>query len=205
MEAASMAHQGLLHNSIILLIVSVGFFGCHTKAPKNLATFSTVRQNKSEVQLTFENGVLVIDKKPFNGTLFTLFPVTTDTAELMSYVDGKEHGEWRKFYPQKKIREKRFFWYGQKTGEYIVWWENGNEQLHYFFEADEYEGTCKEWNFDGKLVKVMNYKKGHEEGHQQWWYDNGKVKANYIIKDGRRYGLLGTKNCINVSDSIFSK
>jgi antitoxin component YwqK of YwqJK toxin-antitoxin module len=51
----------------------------------------------------------------------------------------------------------------------------------------------------------LNYQKGHEEGEQKWWYDNGKIKANYIIKDGRRYGLLGTKNCINVSDSIFKK
>jgi antitoxin component YwqK of YwqJK toxin-antitoxin module len=205
MEVVSMAHRGLLHNSIILLIISTGFFGCHTKIPENPVTFSMVRQNKSEAKLTFENGLLVIDKKPFNGTLFTLFPATTDTAELMSYLDGKEHGERRKFYPQKKIREKRFFKHGQKTGEYMVWWENGNEQLHYFFEADEYEGTCKEWNVEGKLVKVMNYKKGHEEGHQQWWYDNGKVKANYVIREGRRYGLLGTKNCINVSDSVFSK
>jgi antitoxin component YwqK of YwqJK toxin-antitoxin module len=51
----------------------------------------------------------------------------------------------------------------------------------------------------------MNYKKGHEDGQQQWWYDNGKIKANYIIKNGRRYGLRGTKKCINVSDSIFKK
>jgi hypothetical protein len=39
---------------------------------------------------------------------------------------------------------------------------------------------------------------------QTWWYDNGKVKSNYRIIEGRRFGLLGTKNCINVSDSIFN-
>ena len=73
----------------------------------------------------------------------------------------------------------------------------------YVFVNDEYEGTCREWSSDGLLVKEMNYLKGHEEGSQRWWYDNGKIKANYIIKQGRRYGLLGTKNCMNVSDSIF--
>jgi antitoxin component YwqK of YwqJK toxin-antitoxin module len=51
----------------------------------------------------------------------------------------------------------------------------------------------------------MHYKKGYEEGLQQFYYDNGKVKANYFMKAGRRYGLLGTKNCVNVSDSIFKK
>ena len=29
-----------------------------------------------------------------------------------------------------------------------------------------------------------------------------KNKSNYIIKNNRRYGLLGTKNCVNVSDDL---
>jgi antitoxin component YwqK of YwqJK toxin-antitoxin module len=56
---------------------------------------------------------------------------------------------------------------------------------------------------DGKLIHLANYKNGQEEGTQKLWYDNGKIRANYVIKNGKRYGLLGTKNCINVSDSIF--
>jgi antitoxin component YwqK of YwqJK toxin-antitoxin module len=151
------------------------------------------------------NGLIMENIKPFSGTVFTLFPGTKDTAELTRFLDGKENGEWIKFYPSKKIKEKRYFENGQKTGAYIGWWENGNRQLDYFFIADEYDGACREWNEAGMLTKVMNYKKGHEDGHQQWWYDSGKIRANYIIKDGRRYGLLGTKNCINVSDSIFKK
>ena len=75
--------------------------------------------------------------------------------------------------------------------------------MQYQFESDEYQGTCKEWNEKGLLVKQMNYHQGHELGSQKWWYDNGKIKANYIIQNGRRFGLLGTKNCINVTDSIF--
>ena len=37
---------------------------------------------------------------------------------------------------------------------------------------------------------------------QQFWYNDGEIKSNYIIKNKRRYGLLGTKNCVNVSNSI---
>ena len=76
-------------------------------------------------------------------------------------------------------------------------------QQHYLFSNDEYEGTCREWNEAGRLVKEMNYKAGYEAGSQRSWYDNGRIRANYVIEDGRRYGLLGTKNCVNVSDSIF--
>lgn len=197
-----MAHRVLLRNKI-LLILFIGFFGCDTNAPKTPAPVSAGLLNKTEQQITMNNGQLFIANKPFTGSLFTLHPNSKDTAVIENYVNGKEDGEWKKFYASNKVKEKRFFTNGQKTGEYIAWWENGNKQLHYFFLADEYEGTCKEWNEAGMLNKIMNYKKGHEEGQQQWWYDNGKIKANYIIKDGRRYGLLGTKNCINVSDSIF--
>ena len=205
MEVDIMARPALLRNSIAVLLGCLVVFGCSKNTPQKNAIHSRVLLNKMEQQVTFENGLLMINNKAFNGSLFTLYPTSTDTADLMSYQNGKEHGDWIKYHSSGNIKEKRFFDHGQKVGEYMAWWSNGNKQLHYFFVADEYEGTCKEWNFEGKLVKAMNYKKGHEEGHQQWWYDNGKVKANYMIKQGRRYGLLGTKNCINVSDSVFSK
>ncbi len=205
MEVVTMARLALFRSSGIIWLSSIGFFGCNTSLPQGSSTYSNVLSNKDEQQISMANGLLIVNKQPFSGRLFSLFPGSRDTVEIASYREGREHGEWVIFYPSGKIKEKRFFEDGQKTGEYAAWWENGNRQLHYFFEADEYEGTCKEWNVDGKLVKVLNYKKGHEEGHQQWWYDNGKVKANYVIQDGRRFGLLGTKNCVNVSDSIFGR
>lgn len=210
MEVVTMVHRVLFRNSIIW-IASWGLLGCTGHSAEYPVAYSDGLQKKDvllnadEQQISMEKGLFIINKKPFSGRLFYLFDASKDTAALISYLDGKEHGEWKKFYLSGNLKESRFFEHGQKTGEYRAWWENGNKQLSYFFRADEYEGTCREWNEDGKLVKVFNYQKGHEEGHQQWWYDNGKVKANYIIKDGRRYGLLGTKNCINVSDSVFRK
>ena len=52
----------------------------------------------------------------------------------------------------------------------------------------------------GLLIEEGNFKEGYEFGVQKTWYLNGKVKSNYIIKNNRRYGLLGTKNCVNVSN-----
>jgi antitoxin component YwqK of YwqJK toxin-antitoxin module len=204
MEVDIMVHPVLLRNSILVMLFT-GFFGCNTTAPESPVPVSTRLLNKSEQTISINNGALFINNSAFTGTLFTLFPNTKDTATIENYVDGKESGEWRKYYSSTKIKEKRFFSNGRKTGEYMAWWENGNKQLQYLFVADEYEGSCKEWNEAGILNKIMHYKKGQEEGPQQWWYDNGKIKANYTIKEGRRYGLLGTKNCINVSDSIFKR
>ncbi|MBE9462396.1 toxin-antitoxin system YwqK family antitoxin [Dyadobacter subterraneus] len=148
------------------------------------------------------NGRIFFNKEPFTGSIYTLFP-SGDTAEISEFSNGKEDGICIKFYSDGRIREKRQFDHGQKTGLYQAWWENSKEKLLYRFENDEYEGICQEWNREGKLIKEMNYRRGHEEGQQKLFYDNGKVRANYIVMNGRRYGLLGTKNCVNVSDSVF--
>ncbi|MBP9740354.1 MAG: hypothetical protein V9E96_11300 [Chitinophagaceae bacterium] len=204
-----MAHQEQLPTKFFVLIfLLILWSSCSVpEKTKPIVTVDLYKNllNKQDQQLTIINGIVMQQNNPFTGTLFTLYPSTKDTAELIGYLNGKEHGEWKKYYASTKLKEKRYFDNGFKVGEYITWWENGQKQSNYFFEADEYQGTCKEWNKDGILSRILNYQKGHEEGEQKWWYDNGKIKANYIIKDGRRYGLLGTKNCINVSDSIFKK
>jgi len=154
-------------------------------------------------ELKTVNGIIYQGEILFTGLTYNLYPGEKDTAEILSYKNGKEDGVWKKFYTDGKLKEQREFSDGKKTGELSRWSEHGIKQMEYFFMNDEYEGTCREWNEAGLLVKEMNYKKGHEEGQQRWWYDNGKIKSNYIIANNRRYGLLGTKNCINVSDSIF--
>ena len=196
-----MAHPALLRNSIYLLSF-VLLAGCNT--PGN-TSISTKQVNAVDTTLKIMNGVMYENGQLFTGTVYTLHPGTKDTAELANYFQGKENGEWKKFYAPGALKEKREFTNGKKTGEYIAYWENGNKKLDYLFDDDEYEGTCREWNTDGMLIREMNYKKGHEEGEQKMFYDNGSTRSNYIIVKGRRYGLLGTKNCINVSDSVFQK
>ena len=47
----------------------------------------------------------------------------------------------------------------------------------------------------GNYIKDFNFKNGKEEGTQKMWFSNGQLKANYIMKDGRRFGILGVKLC----------
>ena len=84
------------------------------------------------------------------------------------------------------------------TGAY----KNGSLNFIYQFENGEYNGTNRFWTKNGFLFEERNYKAGYEFGSQKVWYLNGKVRSNYVIKNNRRYGLLGTKNCINVSDEL---
>lgn len=197
-----MAQQAPLPNSILFSFLLM-LIGCTTPVVKIPVPIATVMLNSADTGLTNANGIVLLNKQPFSGKVYTLYAGTPDTAVITAWLNGKESGEWTKYDEAGKLRERRTFENGQKTGALISWWPNGNKQQHYLFRNDEYEGTCSEWNEAGRLVKEMNYKAGHEAGSQRSWYDNGRIRANYVIEDGRRYGLLGTKNCVNVSDSIF--
>jgi len=57
------------------------------------------------------------------------------------------------------------------------------------------EGKLREYLPNGTLYREQNYLHGHEEGLQRMWWSNGKLRANYVVKNGRRYGLMGAKGC----------
>lgn len=159
--------------------------------------------NATTVAIQWRAGLATANNQPFTGMVYRLAENTNDTIEVVGFLNGKEHGEWKRFYDGGKLAERRFFFDGKKTGDYVGWWPNGQKRLFYHFDDGEYNGVCREWSPTGMLLKEMTYKNGYEEGRQQQFYDNGKIKANYIITNGRRYGLLGTKNCVNATDSLF--
>jgi antitoxin component YwqK of YwqJK toxin-antitoxin module len=192
-----------LRNKIAVLCLLGFSVACRMDTEKNEEPGSFRLLNSTDASISNRNGTVYSNEQRFSGVLYSFYPSTTDTLASASYLHGKEHGPWVKYYPDGTLYEQRSFENGKKTGVLETWWANGTKQTQFTFLNDEYEGTCREWSIDGLLVKEMNYRKGHEEGSQKWWYDNGKIKANYVIRDGRRYGLLGTKNCMNVSDSIF--
>ncbi|MGB3586484.1 MAG: toxin-antitoxin system YwqK family antitoxin [Tunicatimonas sp.] len=158
--------------------------------------------NFQHIETKSQRGIFYVNDTIFSGTVYGLSPQTLDTAFVRSYQNGRKHSTWRQYYPTGRIREERYFQSGKKEGHYQAWWPNGNLRLDYHFSGGEYEGNCREWNIDGMLIKDMNYHRGYEQGSQKLWYSTGGIKSNYVMKNGRRYGLLGTKNCTNVTDSV---
>jgi antitoxin component YwqK of YwqJK toxin-antitoxin module len=155
------------------------------------------------LQLQNENGIFKNNGGAFTGIVYSMASNKKDTVAVGAFVDGKEHGEWRKYFDNGQLMERRYYFEGKKIGVYEAWWPNGAKRLLYHFENGEYEGSCADWNEKGVLMSNMHFHEGHETGEQKQFYDDGKVKSNYVMIDGRRYGLLGTKNCVNVSDSVF--
>jgi antitoxin component YwqK of YwqJK toxin-antitoxin module len=160
--------------------------------------------DESKVNLKTKRGITYIETTPVTGVVFALNPIG-DTLSVTPYHNGKFHGTTRVYHNNGKLRSLRHFENGWRIGEHAGWFENGNQQFLYHFDDDMFDGNQKEWMENGHLYSDLNYVKGREAGSQRYWYADGKIKTNYVIKDNRRYGLLGTKNCINATDSIFAQ
>ncbi|GAB3771304.1 hypothetical protein GCM10028818_09950 [Spirosoma horti] len=158
--------------------------------------------NKCSIQVS--EGITSIQGNPVSGIIFTT-DTQGDTLFTVPFRNGKENGLAHFFYPGKRRQAERLYVNGWKEGTHQGWYPNGRLQFEYHFHNDLFEGSYREWFPNGKLFRNMHYEKGEESGVQQSWYTTGKVKTNYIIKDNRRYGLLGTKHCKNVADSILRK
>jgi antitoxin component YwqK of YwqJK toxin-antitoxin module len=85
-----------------------------------------------------------------------------------------------------------------------AFWENGKKRFEYTAVNDAYEGELKEWAENGQLFHLAHYKNGQEDGVQKMWHANGKIRSNFVIINGRRYGLLGTKNCKNRDEKLLA-
>ena len=174
------------------LMFALGFAACSTP--------SIVKKDSENLDL--RKRVVEFNKSPYTGFVYESYE-NEDTASIEFYKAGLKHGVWKKFYPGGVLKEERFFKNGKKEGKYQGFYANGNKNFSFNFFDDEYHGTNRIWTGDGVLIEELNYYHGYENGSQKTWYLDGKIKSNYVIKNNRRYGLLGTKNCVNTSEKIF--
>lgn len=149
--------------------------------------------------LELKNGVLLYFNTPFDGILTAYDPVNKTYSET-GYIHGKKEGEERKIYDNQRVAEIRFYKKGYKVGTHQGWYPDGRLKFEYHFNEDGvYHGTFKEWYQNGQLLKSFNYVYGKENGSQQMWLSNGNMRANYVVKNGERYGLIGLKKCFTVT------
>ncbi len=140
----------------------------------------------------------------FTGYRYRLYE-NGDSAALQGYFNGMEEGWQRKWYPGGQIAEERFYINGKKEGLHRGWWPDGKPKFLFTAAGDEYEGEFREWYASGLLGKAFHYHGGYEEGSQKLWWDNGTIRANYVIRNGKKYGLIGLKTCVNPYDSVYKK
>ncbi|CAL2108574.1 conserved hypothetical protein [Tenacibaculum sp. 190524A02b] len=167
---------------------------------------SCIKKSKEEqfvVSLTkgfkLKNGVLFYNEEAYTGVLLS-FDKVNKTNNTSEYKEGKKHGKELKKYQNEVLAEERFYTKGNKSGVHKGWWKNGGLKFEYHFNTTgEYHGIVREWYKNGQPCKFFNYEEGKEKGSQQMWQPNGKLRANYIVKNGDRFGLIGLKKCYTVN------
>jgi antitoxin component YwqK of YwqJK toxin-antitoxin module len=103
----------------------------------------------------------------------------------------------RYWYPNQTLQQERFF----AAGKNRVYIKAGGPMVRLSLNIPLVKTSTmavKEWYTNGMLFRVFHYNMGHEEGCEQMWWENGTVRANYVVKDGQQYGLIGRKLCRNL-------
>lgn len=182
----------------IFLAIIITFIQCNT------AIHNDVFVNATSAEFSQDGHLTLFQSKPFSGTIFKL-NILGDTISTIQFQDGREDGLMFVFGEKKQILEERKFVNGWKQGIHKGWYENGKQKFIYEFKDDNFHGSYQEWTPKGLLFRKMNFVKGKEEGMQSVYNHEGKIKSNYLMKNGVRYGLLGTRSCINKKNKIEEK
>lgn len=144
------------------------------------------------------NGVLYHDAALYSG-VYQLFHPNGQMKSRTAYQHGRKHGSDETWYTSGAKQTERSYRNGVKTGVHQGWWENGQPKfLHPFDEKGAYHGVVKEWYESGQLYQELTFQHGDEDGTQKAWKTDGRIKANYVVKNGERFGLIGLKRCVTV-------
>ena len=184
---------------ISLLILCCSICACKKEATKIVQTTFKIPDNimaMADTNFEERQGVLYYAKKLFSGFVIENYS-SKKLALKNGYWSGKLEGKQEKWYSNGSKMEIRFYHANRKIGKHTGWWENKKIKFEYFIENDIPIKMHREWYPNGQLYSLSNYNiKGQPEGTQQMWFETGQIKANYVIKDGRRFGFLGAKGCM---------
>jgi antitoxin component YwqK of YwqJK toxin-antitoxin module len=108
------------------------------------------------------------------------------------------HGAVRTFHPDGGLASERFYDHGVKIGRHRAFWPDGRLRLEATFVDGAYHGEVRSFHEDGRPHEVRRYVGGEEDGLQQIFEPDGSLRANYEVREGRRYGVIGSRPCATV-------
>jgi len=136
--------------------------------------------------------------KPLDGTTIEYYP-SGGIKRQSKFRDGLLNGNVTTWYPEGNKQSVRFYNNGEKEGTHTGWWPNGNVRFEYQFSRGMYHGTFREWYENGKPLHLFNYREGNEVS-AVGWRDNGKTYINFVVRNGKKYGLTNTRLCYSLKD-----
>lgn len=145
--------------------------------------------------LARDGALLLLDGEPWTGRVVER-DAEGRTLSIAAYVDGLRNGVDRGWWPDGAPRWERAYEEGLETGVHRGWWPDGTLAFERPYADGRLDGVVREWFPDGSRYREATYAAGHESGSQRMWWEDGTVRAAYVVRDGRRWGRIGSKGCV---------
>jgi len=188
-----------MNRTVFLLLNCCLLFSCHEKRTGgNIAEIRipAIHVNITDTSLRIVNGVQYFGNTLFSGTIESFFP-SGDIETSRSFYRGRQEGWSATWYPSGVKADLRYYHLGEKDSVHTGWWSNGRLRFRYHFSRGNYDGISNEWYSSGKLLKEIVYVNGNDVSGKGW-RENGKPFMNFIMRDGRRYGLMNGQLCYSL-------
>lgn len=188
-----------MKNIIGLLLVIILLVSCQTNK-EQLVAIPNTELLANDKDFDWQQDILFYKGKPYTGFTIEKFPNQKQSAKN-GYLNGKLEGKQQKWFENGAKMELRFYTNNHKNGTQAGWYNDGQKRFEYFIENDIPIKTHREWHANGQLFTRFSFNnEGQPEGSQQMWFPTGQIKANYVIKNGRRFGFLGAKGCMGENE-----
>ncbi|HEX8243454.1 MAG TPA: hypothetical protein VF541_08165 [Longimicrobium sp.] len=139
--------------------------------------------------------------RPFTGRVVERYPGGARRGSA-TYAKGRRDGVAEGWYPDGRPAWRGGFRAGREEGSHRAWWPDGKPRLVERFRGGRLEGTVREWFANGRIYREVHYRAGQEAGRQRMWYADGTLRASYVVRHGRRYGLMGAKGCTGEHNGV---
>jgi antitoxin component YwqK of YwqJK toxin-antitoxin module len=124
---------------------------------------------------------------------YECLPIKDDNIKIIcDYVDGKMHGECRRYWDTGFLSDIKYYINGQRDGKHTSYYDDGKKILsieHYVNGIRE--GLYEEYyesenNIVGKIFQNFNYINGNIEGEYKIYNEDGTLCKVYTYVKGKR-------------------
>lgn len=146
--------------------------------------------NKFEVL----DSIVMIDGNAYEGMIEA--EVGGVIVHKGTYKDGLRHGIHSSYFETGVLKEMCEYYRGVKHGSYSHYYPFAVQKTSVIanYQDGKRHGLYQEIYHNGKVQIERYYDNGTEISNRSFSYQ-GKVVSNYVVKEGRKYGLIHSSFC----------
>jgi uncharacterized protein (TIGR02145 family) len=113
-------------------------------------------------------------------------------AGIVNYENGEIHGDWMFYYPNGNIESEGFFEHGLAVGDWIDYYENGSIATQGQFLRGNKHGCWKGYYENGNLSDSLNFNNDMPNGQYVTFFEDGSIMSRQYYKNGKKSGRYET-------------